>query len=62
MQINDKNLKENQEQNKLKNSAARIRANNKYKNANYKRIAVDVRPEYDTLIRTTAARRPGTGI
>lgn len=37
-----------------KNSAARIRANNKYKNKTYKRIAIDIRPEQAEAIRTKA--------
>ena len=39
---------------KAKNSEARIRANNKYKKANYQRISVDIRPEQAEAIRETA--------
>ena len=39
---------------KAKNSEARIRANNKYKKANYQRISVDIRPEQAEIIRNTA--------
>lgn len=39
-----------------KNSQARINANNKYKKANYKRIAVDIRPDQAEKIRETAQR------
>ena len=39
---------------KAKNSEARIRANNKYKKANYQRIAIDIRPEQAEIIRNTA--------
>lgn len=39
-----------------KNSQARINANNKYKKANYKRIAVDIRPDQAEKIRDTASR------
>ena len=39
---------------KAKNSEARIRANNKYKKANYQRISVDIRPEQAEIIRDTA--------
>lgn len=39
---------------KAKNSEARIRANNKYKKANYQRISVDIRPEQAENIRNTA--------
>ena len=39
---------------KAKNSEARIRANNKYKKANYQRISIDIRPEQAEAIRETA--------
>ena len=39
---------------KTKNSEARIRANNKYKKANYKQIKIEIRPEQAEIIRNTA--------
>ena len=39
---------------KAKNSEARIRANNKYKKANYKQIKIEIRPEQAEIIRNTA--------
>ena len=39
---------------KAKNSEARIRANNKYKKANYKQIKIEIRPEQAETIRETA--------
>ena len=39
---------------KAKNSEARIRANNKYKKANYKQIKIEIRPEQAEAIRETA--------
>ena len=40
--------------NKPKNSAAKIQANNKYRAKTYKRILLDIRPEIDEEIRATA--------
>jgi hypothetical protein len=39
---------------KAKNSEARIRANNKYTNANYQNINIKIRPEQAEIIRNTA--------
>lgn len=39
---------------KKKNSEARIRANNKYTNANYQNINIKIRPEQAEIIRNTA--------
>lgn len=44
------------ENNEKKNSDARIRANNKYKNAHYKRIGIDVKPEEAQYIKDTAKK------
>ena len=33
-----------------KNSKAKIQANNKYRKANYKRICIDIKPEWFDLI------------
>ena len=44
------------ENNEKKNSDARIRANNKYKNAHYKRIGIDVKPEEAQYIKETAKK------
>ena len=44
------------ENNEKKNSDARIRANNKYKNAHYKRVGIDVKPEEAQYIKDTAKK------
>ena len=44
------------DENIKKNSDARIRANNKYKNAHYKRVGIDVKPEEAQYIRDTAKK------
>ena len=41
---------------KRKNSQAKIKANNKYKNKTYKRIGIDVKPEQALYIRAKAER------
>ena len=44
------------DENIKKNSDARIRANNKYKNAHYKRVGIDVKPEEAQYIKDTAKK------
>ncbi len=39
---------------KPKNRESKIKANNKYKNKTYKRIAIDIRPETAEEIKNTA--------
>lgn len=44
----------NAQENKKRNSEAKIRANNRYRKKTYVRIAVDIRPEEALLIREKA--------
>lgn len=39
-----------------KNSDAKIKANNRYKNKAYKRIAIDIKPDQADFIRDTAKK------
>ena len=42
------------EEKKRRNSAAKIRANNKYKNSHYKSVSICVKPEIAEELRSTA--------
>lgn len=44
-------------QKEVKNSKAKIAANNRYKNKTYKRIAIDIRPEKADYIKELAHKK-----
>lgn len=44
-------------QKEVKNSRAKIAANNRYKNKTYKRIAIDIRPEKAEYIKELASKK-----
>ncbi len=46
----------NVQKNKKKNSDAKIKANDRYKNKTYKRIAIDIKPNQADFIRDTAKK------
>lgn len=47
----------NNAQKEVKNSKAKIAANNRYKNKTYKRIAIDIRPEKAEYIKELASKK-----